>query len=79
VLFLGGPRRADSRAGVGTGDGVDPRRGPLEEIRDAMAGGAAGLAVGRVVFQDPEPATMARLVADAVREGAHRAPNTVPA
>ena len=43
--------------------GPPTRRGPtrsrddvLDEIRDAMAGGAAGLAVGRVVFQDPDPA-----------------------
>jgi len=67
VLFLGGPRRP--------GDGGDPgdlqhlREDALDEIRDAMAGGAAGLAVGRVVYQDPDPATMARLVADAVRTG----------
>ena len=55
--------------------GLTTRRGEsrqtvLDEIRDAMAGGAAGLAVGRVVFQDPEPAVMARLVAEAVRDGA---------
>jgi DhnA family fructose-bisphosphate aldolase class Ia len=79
VLFLGGPRRADPR-GAGGGDagggdaGGDPRAEPLEEIRDVMAGGAAGLAVGRVVYQDPEPATMARLVAEAVREGAPPVP-----
>jgi DhnA family fructose-bisphosphate aldolase class Ia len=69
VLFLGGPRRA----------GQDPRVAALDEIRDAMAGGAAGLAVGRVVFQDPEPATMARLVAETVRDGGHRASDTIPA
>ena len=44
-----------------------------------MAGGAAGLAVGRVVYQDPDPATMARLVAEAVRDGARRAAGDVPA
>ncbi len=71
VLFLGGPRQT---AGV-----VDPRADALAEIRDAMAGGAAGLAVGRVVYQDPDPATMARLVADAVRDGVRRASGTVPA
>jgi DhnA family fructose-bisphosphate aldolase class Ia len=91
VLFLGGPRRVDPAgaggntvgSSVGTAragaDGGDPRADALDEIRDAMAGGAAGLAVGRVVFQDPEPATMARLVADAVRDGARRARNAVPA
>jgi len=77
VLFLGGPRRAaevgaGGVAGAGGATGVgrgDTREPALQEIHDAMAGGAAGLAVGRVVYQDPEPATMARLVADAVREG----------
>jgi DhnA family fructose-bisphosphate aldolase class Ia len=28
-----------------------------------MAGGAAGMAMGRVVFEDPDPAEMAALVA----------------
>ena len=79
VLFLGGPRRADPRGAdggdaCGSDAGGDPRAEPLEEIRDVMAGGAAGLAVGRVVYQDPEPATMARLVAEAVREGAPPVP-----
>jgi len=55
VLFLGGPRGEADRDAV------------LGEVRDAMAGGAAGLAIGRVVLQDPDPAGMARLVADAVR------------
>jgi class I fructose-bisphosphate aldolase len=75
VLFLGGPRRGgDTVEAAGAVDagsaGRDPREDALDEIRDAMAGGAAGLAVGRVVFQDPEPATMARLVADAVHNAA---------
>jgi len=54
VLFLGGPRGDTGRGAV------------LDEVADAMAGGAAGMAIGRVVFEDPEPGTMARLVADAV-------------
>jgi DhnA family fructose-bisphosphate aldolase class Ia len=66
VLFLGGPRRADGPASDGAAAGHDPRTEALDEIRDVMTGGASGLAVGRVVLQDPEPATMARLVADAV-------------
>ena len=72
VLFLGGPRRAGDGPGgeKGRTGGRDPRADVLDEIRDAMAGGAAGLAVGRVVFQDPEPAKMARLVADAVHNPA---------
>jgi DhnA family fructose-bisphosphate aldolase class Ia len=66
VLFLGGPRRSGGAGGAGRG----PRDDVLDEIRDVMNGGAAGLAVGRVVFQDPDPATMARLVADAVHHPA---------
>lgn len=58
VLFLGGPRGVE-----GGRDAV------LSEVRDAMAGGAAGLAIGRTVYQDPDPATMAKLVAEAVRAG----------
>ncbi len=76
VLFLGGPR---STRPTGDAPGRDPRHDVLDEIRDIMAGGAAGLAVGRVVYQDPDPATMARLVAEAVRDGARRAAGTVPA
>jgi len=64
VLFLGGPRRVHDAP-----NGHDPRDDALDEIRDAMAGGASGLAVGRVVFEDPDPATMARLVADTVHNG----------
>lgn len=54
VLFLGGPRREDGR------------RLLLEEVKDVMAGGAAGMAVGRAVYQDPSPAEAARAVAAAV-------------
>jgi DhnA family fructose-bisphosphate aldolase class Ia len=73
VLFLGGPRRS------GAGGPGDPRTDLLDEVADAMAGGAGGLAVGRVVYQDPDPATAAHLVAEAVRHGARRAEGTVPA
>ena len=55
VLFLGGPR--------GDGD----REATLAEIRDVMEGGAAGVAVGRVVIEDPDPTGMAALVAGAAR------------
>jgi DhnA family fructose-bisphosphate aldolase class Ia len=54
VLFLGGPRGASDREAV------------IAEVHDVMAGGAAGVAVGRVVLEDPDPAEMARLVAAAV-------------
>ncbi len=57
VLFLGGPRAGAGRDAV------------LAEVADAMAGGAAGMAIGRTVFEDPDPATMAKLVADAVHGG----------
>jgi DhnA family fructose-bisphosphate aldolase class Ia len=52
VLFLGGPRREDEDA--------------LDEVRDAMEGGAAGMAIGRAIFQDPDPAAMAKEVAAVV-------------
>jgi DhnA family fructose-bisphosphate aldolase class Ia len=51
VLFLGGPRRDD-------GDEV-----LLAEAADVMDGGAAGLAIGRTVFQHPDPAAMAAALA----------------
>jgi DhnA family fructose-bisphosphate aldolase class Ia len=51
VLFLGGPH-AD-----GSGDRV------LDEVRDVMAGGGAGLAIGRTVLQEPSPAVMASQLA----------------
>jgi DhnA family fructose-bisphosphate aldolase class Ia len=54
VLFLGGPRRDDGRDAT------------LAEVGDAMAGGASGMAVGRTVFEDPDPAAMARLVAGVI-------------
>ena len=54
VLFLGGP--------------LGPRRVDLlAEVADAMAGGAAGLAIGRTLYQDADPATMAEAVAGLVK------------
>jgi len=68
VLFLGGPRPANRDDGP---DAVAAtRRRVLDEVGDVMAGGGAGMAIGRLVYQDPEPATMARRVAEAVRAGA---------
>lgn len=47
-----------------------PRRGTEEEVlafaRDALAGGAAGVAMGRNIFQAPDPAAMAGRVAGVV-------------
>jgi len=54
VLFLGGP--------VG-----DAGRSPvLDEVRDVMEGGGHGMAMGRTIYQDPDPGEMAGLVADLV-------------
>ena len=41
----------------------DGRDRVLDEARDVMAGGAAGLAMGRAIFQEPDPAAMADQVA----------------
>ena len=54
VLLLGGPPPAD-------------RSVLLAELADAIAGGAAGVAVGRAIYQDPDPALTAKMVADVVR------------
>jgi DhnA family fructose-bisphosphate aldolase class Ia len=54
VLFLGGPRSAAGRAPV------------LDEVRDVMQGGGAGMAMGRTIYQDPDPAEAAGLVHDLV-------------
>lgn len=68
VLFLGGPRQ---------GSGSEPREPSLSdvrertlsEVRDVMAGGAAGMAIGRFLYLDPEPATMAKSMAEIVHGG----------
>jgi len=54
VLFLGGPRSEAGRDRV------------LDEVRDVMEGGGAGMAMGRTVYQDPDPAEMAGLVRELV-------------
>jgi DhnA family fructose-bisphosphate aldolase class Ia len=54
VLFLGGPRREDGREPV------------LDEVRDVMEGGGAGMAMGRTIYQNPDPAEMAGLIAGLV-------------
>ncbi len=54
VLFLGGPHDEQGRDRV------------LDEVRDVMAGGGAGLAMGRAIFQEPAPAPMAEQLADVV-------------
>ena len=37
----------------------------LDEVRDVMEGGGAGMAMGRTIYQDPDPAEVAGLVARA--------------
>jgi DhnA family fructose-bisphosphate aldolase class Ia len=54
VLFLGGPL-----------DRQGPER-TLEETRDVMAGGGAGLAMGRAIIQGASPAAMAAQLAEIV-------------
>ncbi len=60
VLFLGGPRRQEDE------DGDAP---VLAEARDVMEGGGAGLAIGRAVLLDPDPAAMAGRLARVVHGG----------
>jgi len=54
VLFLGGP------AGRGDDDRI------LQEVRDCMAGGAAGMAMGRNLYQHATPGDIAKRVAEVV-------------
>lgn len=51
VIVAGGPRATSPE-------------GFLESIRAALVGGAAGVAVGRNLFQDPDPAGFARRIGD---------------
>ncbi len=63
VLFLGGPHRGPGGSGGGGGDGV------VGEARDVMAGGGAGLAIGRAILQEVSPAEAARELAEVVHAG----------
>ena len=56
VLFLGGPLGDGGRAGV------------LDEVRDVMEGGGAGMAIGRSVYLDPDPAEAAALMAKLIHQ-----------
>jgi DhnA family fructose-bisphosphate aldolase class Ia len=58
VLFLGGPRAQGERG----------RDRVLDEVRDVMRGGGNGMAMGRTIYQDPDPAEMAGLIAALVHE-----------
>jgi DhnA family fructose-bisphosphate aldolase class Ia len=57
VLFLGGPHRGDGAEGI------------QDEVRDVMAGGAAGLAVGRAILEEPSPSEAAKRLAAIVHAG----------
>lgn len=46
----------------------------LESVRDALLGGAAGVAIGRNVFMAPDPRSMARRVTSLVRQFAGARP-----
>ncbi|MHB8219898.1 MAG: Cgl0159 family (beta/alpha)8-fold protein [Acidimicrobiales bacterium] len=63
VLFLGGPRRS-----VGGGERTLDQ--VVGEVEDVMAGGGAGMAIGRTVYQDPTPAAAARRMAAVVHRDA---------
>jgi class I fructose-bisphosphate aldolase len=58
VLFLGGPRPEEPEGVV--------RRSLLGQAADVMGAGGAGMALGRLLYQDPDPALMAGQVADVV-------------
>jgi DhnA family fructose-bisphosphate aldolase class Ia len=60
VLFLGGPRPAASEGN----DVAKIRDAILLEVSDVMVGGAAGLAIGRAVINDPEPGLFAQQIAE---------------
>ena len=74
VLFLGGPRGANTgvapAVGSGAGSSEATRQAVLAEVADVMAGGAGGMAIGRAILQDDDPKSMAAMVAQAVRAGA---------
>jgi DhnA family fructose-bisphosphate aldolase class Ia len=55
VLFLGGPHRGGG--------------GAVDEARDVMAGGGAGLAMGRAILQEPSPSGAAKELAAIVHGG----------
>jgi DhnA family fructose-bisphosphate aldolase class Ia len=63
VLFLGGPHRGPGGPEADGGDGV------VGEARDVMAGGGAGLAIGRAILQEASPAEAARELSEVVHAG----------
>jgi len=57
VLIAGGPKARNERD-------------VLEMVRGAMDAGASGIAMGRKIWQSPDPAGMVRALAAVIREGA---------
>lgn len=57
VLIAGGPK-------------ARTERDVLDMVRGAMDGGAAGIAMGRKIWQSPDPAGMVRALAAIIRRGA---------
>lgn len=57
VLFLGGPPDASGRDAL------------LSQVSDVMGGGGAGMAIGRAIYQDPDPRAAAKEVAEIVHGG----------
>ena len=69
VLFLGGPRTSPVSATAGDDEGLDGAGAGAELLslaRDVMAGGGAGMAVGRGLLEHPDPAAMADTLAAVV-------------
>lgn len=58
VLFLGGPRRDPDDGGTEV----------LAEVADVMAGGGAGMAIGRAVLLAPDPGDLARRIVQLIRD-----------
>jgi DhnA family fructose-bisphosphate aldolase class Ia len=57
IVVLGGSRSADPR-------------GVLENVQGAMEAGAAGVAIGRNIYQHPDPTKMTAAIAAIVHDGA---------
>jgi class I fructose-bisphosphate aldolase len=52
------------------GERIDSDRAVLELAPDATAAGAAGMAIGRNIWQSPKPGGMVRALAAILHEGA---------
>ena len=61
VLFLGGPQRGDDAKRTAPAEPAPDAAPRL--ARDVMAGGAAGMAVGRGLLEHPDPRAMAQALA----------------